>query len=56
MNQKQALDELNNVLSNNPDPDKWSMWIKIIIAVLSAILGVIGENKLDLVTNLSNLF
>lgn len=52
---EKAKQELNHVLSENPDPSKWTLVIKIIIAVLSAILGIIGENKLDIVTNLSNL-
>lgn len=56
MNQNEAKDKLKNVLIENPDPSKWSFWLKLVIAVLSAILGIIGENQLDIVTNISNLF
>lgn len=52
---KDAQTNLKSVLIENPDPSKWSFWIKLIVAVLSAILGIIGENRFDIVTNLSNL-
>lgn len=55
MKQSEAKDKLKNVLTENPDPSKWSFWIKLIIAVLSAVLGIIGENQLDIVTNLLNV-
>lgn len=46
---------LQNALTEQPDPSKWSFWLKLLIAVLSAILGVIGENQLDIVNNLINI-
>ena len=52
---EKAKKDLMSVLTDNPDPSQWSKWIKLIIAVLSAILGIIGENKFDIVTNLSNV-
>lgn len=40
--------KLNRLLAENPDPSKWSKWLKVIIAVLSALLGAIAENQLTL--------
>ena len=36
--------KLNKLMKENPDPNKWSKWLKIIIAVLSALVGAITEN------------
>ena len=41
--------KLKKLLSENPDPDKWSFWIKLIIAVLSALLGAVAEHTTDLI-------
>ena len=41
-------EKLNKILADNPDPSKWSKWIKFIIAVLSALLGAITENQLNI--------
>lgn len=46
MNEKQKLEK---VLKDNPDPTKWSKWVKIIIAVLSALLGAITENLTNII-------
>lgn len=48
--------KLQKLLSENPDPSKWSMWLKIIIAVLSALLGAIGEHYTDAVSSVLNVF
>lgn len=44
--------KLNSLLKENPDPSKWSKWLKIIIAILSAIVGAIAEDA----TSFINLF
>lgn len=41
MTLQEKLERLKKV---NPDPNKWSKWIKFIIAVLSALVGAITEN------------
>lgn len=51
-----AEKKLQQIVSDNPDPNKWSVAIKIIIAILSAILGIIAENQADIVNLVSNLF
>lgn len=51
MDNKEKLDK---ILKDNPDPSKWSFWIKLVIAVLSALLGAIGEyatGALDVAVN-----
>lgn len=42
-------EKLEKIIKENPDPSKWSFWIKVIIAVLSALLGAIGEHATSLV-------
>lgn len=41
-------ENLDKVLKENPDPSKWSKWIKFIIAVLSALLGAITESTFNI--------
>lgn len=36
--------KLKTLLKENPDPSKWSKWLKFIIAILSALAGAIAEN------------
>lgn len=40
----------------NCNPDVVKTIIRIAIAILSAVLGALVENKTDIVTNLSNIF
>ena len=53
MNAKQKLEQ---VLRDNPDPSKWSKWIRLIIAILSAILAAIGGDALDVCASVAGLF
>lgn len=47
---KQKLDK---VLADNPDPSKWSKWLKILIKVLVVIASAIGGDYSDII-NLLN--
>lgn len=38
--------------NENVDPDKVKKWIAIIIAILSAIAGALGESATNFVSNL----
>lgn len=41
--------KLNKLLKENPDPSKWSKWLKFIIAVLSALVGAITESVTNII-------
>lgn len=43
-----AQQKLNSIYSENPDPSKWSKWLKVIIAILSALVGALAENQLSI--------
>lgn len=51
-----AKKKLEQVLRENPDPSKWTKWIKLIIAILSAILAAIGGDALDVCASVAGLF
>ncbi len=52
MKNKSSEQKLKTLLSENPDPSKWSKWLKVLIAILSAILGALAEDA----TNLLSVF
>jgi len=51
-----AEKKLNKILSENPDPGKWSKWIKLAIAILSALLAAFGGDALDVCASVAGLF
>ena len=53
MNAKSKLDA---ILSEYPDPNKWSKWVKLAIAILSAILAAFGGDALDVCASVAGLF
>lgn len=53
MNAKKKLDV---ILSENPDPSKWSKWIKLAMAILSALLAALCGDALDVCASVDGLF
>lgn len=52
MNEKQKLEK---ILNENPDPKKWSKWLKVIIKCLVLILSAVFGDAVDFTDILSNL-
>lgn len=40
--EEEVRQKLENVLSENPDPSKWSKWLRTAIKILLLILSAIG--------------
>lgn len=55
METKKAKQKLDKVLSDNPDPSKWSKWIKLTIKVLVLILSAVFGDAVDFTDIITNL-
>lgn len=51
MNSKEKLEK---VLAENPDPGKWSKWLKVFIKVLIILASALGGDFID-INSLLNL-
>lgn len=40
--------KLKNIIAENPDPKKWTKWIKLAIKILVLIISAIGGDVIDI--------
>lgn len=44
-------EKLEKILKENPDPSKWSKWLKVLVKILAIIIAALGGD----VSNVSSL-
>lgn len=49
-----SKEKLDGLLAANPDPKKWSKWLKVLIKVLIVLASALGGDAIE-ITNLLNL-
>lgn len=52
MNEKQKLEK---VLKENPDPTKWSKWLKVLIRVLIVIASALAGDSIEITDLLTSI-